>query len=290
LRFDFSHFERVSTDELRQIEDRVNDVIQSNVQKGEDVEVPIKDAMARGAMALFGEKYGDTVRVITFDPDFSVELCGGIHVMATGEIGLFKFVSEGSVAAGIRRIEAVAGSEAIAYLHREMDELSRVRGQFKSLQRPSDEEVSDLLSANKQLEKNLSALRIKALSADLDRFVEDGEKIKDTTVIVGELDSLDMNMLRSLAEQLKAKMSPNSVGVLGTADAKAGKAYLACCVTVDLVEKKTLSAGDIVGILAKKLGGGGGGRPELATAGGRKPDKLGEVLQSTGSVVAELLG
>jgi len=290
LRFDFSHFERVSTDELRQIEDRVNDVIQSNVQKGEDVEVPIKDAMARGAMALFGEKYGDTVRVITFDPDFSVELCGGIHVMATGEIGLFKFISEGSVAAGIRRIEAVAGSEAIAYLHREMDELSRVRGQFKSLQRPSDEEVSDLLSANKQLEKDLSALRIKALSADLDRFVEDGEKIKDTTVIVGELDGLDMNMLRSLAEQLKAKMSPNSVGVLGTADAKAGKAYLACCVTVDLVEKKTLSAGDIVGILAKKLGGGGGGRPELATAGGRKPDKLGEVLQSTGSVVAELLG
>jgi len=210
--------------------------------------------------------------------------------MATGEIGLFKFVSEGSVAAGIRRIEAVAGSEAIAYLHKEMDELGRVRGQFKSLQRPSDEEVSDLLSANKLLEKELSALRIRALSEDLDRLVEGGEKVQDTTLVVGELDGLDMNTLRSLTEQLKEKMSQNSVGVLGTADTKAGRVYLACCVSEDLVEKKMLSAGDLVGVLAKELGGGGGGRPELATAGGRHPEKLVEVLQSVASVVGEMLG
>lgn len=290
LRFDFSHFERVSPDELRQIENRVNEVIQSNVAKGEELDVPIDDAMARGARALFGEKYGDTVRVITFDPNFSVELCGGIHVDATGEIGLFKFVSEGSVAAGIRRIEGVAGSEAIAYLHREMDELGRVRGQFKSLQRPTDEEVSDLLSANKKLEKELSALRIHAMYADLDRLVEGGEKIQDTTLVVGELDGLDMNTLRSLAEKLKDKMSSNSVGVLGTADAKAGKVYLACCVSTDLVEKEVLNAGEIVGVLAKELGGRGGGRPDLATAGGHQPAKLGEVLQSVASVVGEMLG
>ncbi|MBN4056381.1 alanine--tRNA ligase, partial [Rhodothermus sp. AH-315-K08] len=162
LRFDFSHFSRVSPDELRSVERLVNEVIQRNAPKQEELDVPIKDALARGATALFGEKYGDFVRMITFDPDYSVELCGGIHVDATGEIGVFRIRSEGSVASGIRRIEAVAGNDAVDFLHLELDELVRVRGQFKSLQRPSDEEVADLVEANKRLAKELEAMRQEA--------------------------------------------------------------------------------------------------------------------------------
>ncbi len=290
LRFDFSHFERVSPEELRRIEDRVNEVIQLNVPRGEEVDIPIEEALARGAMALFGEKYGETVRMITFDPDYSVELCGGIHVEATGQIGLFKFVSEGSVAAGIRRIEAVSGREAIDYLHNELDELHRVRGQFKSLQRPSDEEVSDLLSANRKLEKKLSALRLKALSGDLDRLIENAQMIGDVRLVVGEIAGVDMNALRALTETLREKVGEGTVGVIGTADSDEGKVYLASCVSDDLIEERKLNAGKLVGILAKELGGGGGGRAELATAGGRMPEKLSAVLQSTAEIVGRLLG
>jgi len=290
LRFDFSHFERVSTEELRRIEDRVNEVIQLNVQCEEELNIPIEEALARGAMALFGEKYGETVRMITFDPEYSVELCGGIHVNATGEIGLFKFVSEGSVAAGIRRIGAVSGREAIDYLHNELDELHRVRGQFKSLQRPSDEEVSDLLSANKNLEKNLSALRLKALSGDLDKLIENAQMIGDVRLVVGEITGVDMNALRALCESLREKVGEGTIGVIGTADSDAGKVYLASCVSDDLVAGEKFNAGKLVGILAKELGGGGGGRPELATAGGRMPEKLSSVLESTAEIVGEMLG
>ncbi len=165
LRFDFSHFEKVGPEDLKAIEDRVNAVIQRNIAKQEDRDVPIKEALSRGATALFGEKYGETVRMITFDPEYSIELCGGIHVGATGEIGLFRFTSEGSVAAGIRRVEAVAGMDALTYTRNEADELGRVRGQFKTLQRPTDEEVADLLARTKALEKEAEGLRIEALRA-----------------------------------------------------------------------------------------------------------------------------
>jgi alanyl-tRNA synthetase len=287
LRFDFSHFERVTPDELRRVEQRVNEVVQRNISKGEDRDVPIKDAIARGATALFGEKYGDAVRVITFDPAYSVELCGGIHVDATGEIGIFRFTSEGSVAAGIRRVEAVAGTDAVAYLHGELDELGRVRGQFRSLQRPSDQEVADLLDANKRLEKELERVRAEALAGNLAAFIDNAVDVGGVKLARGRVVGADMNSLRGLGEELRSRLGDSAVGVLGSTDG--AKAYLVVTVSDDVI-KRGVQAGKLVGSLAKIVGGGGGGRPNLATAGGKVPAKLGEAIDAAGPALAEMLG
>ena len=289
IRFDFSHFERVSSDELRRVEDRVNEVIQRNVGLQEERDVPIKEALDRGVRALFGEKYGELVRVITFDPEFSMELCGGIHVGATGEIGLFKFRSEGSVAAGVRRIEAVAGHDALEFISGEIGELGRVRTQFKSLQRPSDEEVADMLARAKQLEKEIESLRFEAQVGKLDELLAGSRQISDVNLIVGRLEGLDMPGLRSVVETLANKMGSTSVGIIGTADEAQGKVYLACAVSEDLISGRGLDAGKIVGQLARLVGGGGGGKPDLATAGGRQPENLGDALESAERVLSEMM-
>lgn len=290
LRFDFAHFERVSPAELRTIENRVNEVIQANIARREDRDVPIEEALSRGATALFGEKYGDRVRVITFDPDYSVELCGGTHVGATGEIGLFRFTSEGSVAAGIRRVEAVAGMDALEYVRRELEELSRVRGQFKSLQRPSDEEVADLIDAQKRMEKQVDALRVASLEQELGGIVSSAENIGGVRVATGRVDAPDIDTLRTLGEKLRDRLGAGAVGVLGTADEAEGKVYLCCSVADDVVSDQGLKAGDLVGSIARIVGGGGGGRPTLATAGGRQPEKLDEALGAVAAYVRENIG
>ncbi|GIV59239.1 MAG: alanine--tRNA ligase [Rhodothermaceae bacterium] len=289
LRFDFSHFERVTPEELRAVERRVNEVIQRNVAKLEERDVPLKEALDRGAMALFGEKYGDRVRVITFDPDFSVELCGGIHVDATGEIGLFRFVSEGSVAAGVRRVEAVAGLDALRYLDRELDELERVRGQFKTLQRPADEEVADLIEEKKRLEKALEEAKQARLAAGLDALIGQARRLGDVRLVSGRVEPADMSTLRALGETLRDRLGGGAVGVLGTVDPEGGKVYLVATVSDDLVARG-LQAGKLVGVLAKRVGGGGGGRPTLATAGGRNPEALDEALAAAETVLREMLG
>ncbi len=288
LRFDFSHFERMSADELRGVERRVNEVVQCNIVRTEERGIPLQEALDRGAMALFGEKYGDTVRVITFDPAYSVELCGGQHVEATGEIGVFRFVSEGSVAAGVRRVVAVAGLDAVNHLHGELDELGRVRDQFRSLQRPSDEEVAELLAQNRRLEKALEETRHAALASRLAEFLERSVSVGDVRLVIGQVDSADMNALRSLGESLRERGGAGTVGVLGATDPDGTKAYLAVSVSDDLV-KRGLQAGKIVGQLAAMIGGGGGGRPQLATAGGRTPDQLGRALAAAPDMVREML-
>ncbi len=289
LRFDFSHFERVEPDVLRRVEDRVNQVIQANIQRVEERDIPVQEALSRGAMALFGEKYGEFVRVITFDSQYSIELCGGLHVERSGDIGLFKFVSEGSVAAGIRRVEAVAGVDALEYVTGQMDELSRVRSQFKSNQRPSDEEVADLVSANKRLEKALETERLAGLEAKLGTLFDSGIQVGGIRLIRGTFEGVDMNQLRTLGQGLKEKMDGESIGILGSRDTENGKVYLVCAVADDLVAARGLSAGSIVGQLAKLLGGGGGGKPGLATAGGKKPELLDSVMESSSEIIAQLL-
>jgi alanyl-tRNA synthetase len=239
---------------------------------------------------LFGEKYGERVRVITFDPDYSVELCGGIHVDRTGELGLLKFVSEGSVAAGIRRIEAVSGRAALGFVHRELEELRQVRGQFRSLQRPSHEEVADLISEHKRLEKDLAGARMAALSAELERILANATMVGDIRIAVGRLEGADAGTLRDLAEKLRGRAGEKTVGILGSADTEAGKVYLAASVSGDLVAGGKVAAGKLVGVLARDLDGGGGGRPELATAGGKSPEKLPGVLASAPKIVSEMLG
>jgi alanyl-tRNA synthetase len=159
LRFDFSHFEAVGEDTLRDLERQVNAAIRRNIRKREDREVPIDEAKERGAMALFGEQYGDRVRVITFDPSYRIELCGGTHVDATGEIGLFRFLSEGSVASGVRRIEAVAGEAAFDHVESQLNEFTQARRQFRSLQDPLPDAIARLQDERDALQEQVEELR-----------------------------------------------------------------------------------------------------------------------------------
>ena len=241
-----------------------------------------------GAMALFGEKYGEHVRVITFDPNWSVELCGGTHARATGEIGLLRFLSEGSVAAGVRRVEAVVGEDALETLYREVDALERVRGQFKGLQRPVEEEIGELIARNRQLQAEMEQLRAQRLESGLDAFISRSVEVGGVRVITGRVEPVEMDTLRNLGQSLRDRLPAQSVGVLGTVDPAGEKVYLVAVVTDDLLSEKKLQAGKIVGVLARHVGGGGGGRPALATAGGRDAGKLDEALAATADVVREM--
>ncbi len=289
LRFDFSHFEKVSDEELKAVENRVNAVIQRNIAKQEDRDVPIKEALSRGATALFGEKYGEKVRMITFDPAYSIELCGGIHVNATGEIGLFRFTSEGSVAAGIRRVEAVAGMDALLFTRQEAEELARVRGQFKTLQRPTDEEVADLLARTKSLEKEAESLRIEALRGKISSLIDGAHAVSGIKLITGRVDGADGNALQTLVSDLRDQVGDGHVCLLGSADMDAGKVMLCAAVSDDLISGKGLQAGKLIGQVARLVGGGGGGRPQLATAGGKQPEKLDEALLAAPRILSDML-
>lgn len=289
LRFDFSHYGKMTEEELRDCEQRINEMIQRNIEADVEKDVPIEEAKARGAMMFFGEKYGDRVRVVTFDPDYSVELCGGTHVGASGEIGLFQFVSEGSISSGVRRVEAVVGNAGVDFLTKERAALEGVRSQFRTLNRPVEEEVADLLSQSKRLEKELERVRLLALSGQLDTFVSDAVEIDGLRVAVGKVSGVDAGVLRDLGEQMRTKLGDSAVGVLGSPDMEQGKVYLVASVSENVVSGRGLRAGDLVGRLARQLDGGGGGRPTLATAGGKKPEALDDVLGEVGKVVQELL-
>ncbi len=287
LRFDFSHYERVLPVQLKEIEHLVNESVQRNIKKKEERHVPREEAVARGAMALFGEKYGEHVRVITFDPEFSIELCGGTHVAATGEIGLFHFISESSVAAGVRRIEAVTGIDALRHVTAELEQLERTRSHFRTLGRPVDEEIAELLEGKKALEKELDALRTDQLASGLGSIAASAQTVGSVRVAAGRIPATDMNTLRDLATQLIEKMGTGSVCVLGTEDPEGGKVYLAAAVSEDVLKTTSLKAGNLVGALAKRVGGGGGGRPNLATAGGRQPENLDAALAAAVDVVRD---
>jgi len=284
MRFDFSHFERVSDEDLREVEVRVNEAIQRNISLSEDRDVPMKEAMERGATALFGEKYGERVRIISFDPDWSMELCGGTHVAATGEIGQFWITSEGSVAAGIRRIEAVAGMDAHRWVQSRLDELDRTRALFKSLQNPVDEEVEKLLLAGRERERELQEMRQRVLAAQSSRLLESARPVGDMHLVTGILEGADMDALRSATEALRERAGDDYVLVLGSRADDEGKVYL-CASVADNLVGRGLAAGKIVGALAKHVGGGGGGRPTIATAGGKKPENLQNALDAVESLI-----
>ncbi len=288
LRFDFSHFERVTPDQLRAVEAWVNGFVQDNVARQEDRDVPIEEALGRGAMALFGEKYGERVRVITFDAQRSVELCGGTHVGATGEIGVFRFVSEGSVAAGVRRVEAVTGMDALAHLWSETDELARVRGLFRNLSRPADAEIEALLEAQRVLERALEKARRAGLESQLDGFARHARAVGDARLATGRLDGAGMDALRDLAQVLVQGLGEGGVALLVGADETGEKANLALAVG-DALVARGVQAGKLIGVLARRVGGGGGGRPALATAGGRDVGGLDAVLAQMPTLLAEAL-
>ncbi|MDG5767221.1 alanine--tRNA ligase [Balneolales bacterium ANBcel1] len=286
LRFDFSHYEPVSPDALNEIEELVNENIRRNIPMEEKRDVPVEEAKKSGATMLFGEKYGERVRIVTFDPDYSKELCGGTHVNATGEIGYLRLVSESSVAAGIRRIEAVGGSVADEYLRREKQVLLKVRQLLGSSAGRPDEEIAKLLDEKKQLEKELRKLSQLQAGLTLDRLI--GNPVttgKGIRLVAGEMEGADMGALKQMGYDALQKTGENTVIILGARDTEKGKVYLMAAVTEDLVADG-IKAGALVGTLAKTVGGGGGGQPNLATAGGKQPEKLPEVFDQAKSLLS----
>ncbi|MEP1150194.1 MAG: alanine--tRNA ligase [Balneola sp.] len=299
LRFDFAHFEAVTEDELKVIERRVNEKIQENLDV-RDVEIDIEKARDSGAMMLFGEKYGDLVRVVSIGKrkhssdgnfpqinDFSKELCGGTHVKATGEIGYFRFTQETSVAAGVRRIEAVCGKAADELLRNEnelLKEIKAVIGQSTDLVG----DIKKLQEEKKSLEKELSAQNLQNTGAKLAELLSNPEKIEgDIKLVKGEIPGADMDMLKQLGYDSLEKSSTETVTVLASKDEEEGKVYLMVAVTQDLISNKGLKAGALVGQLGRLVGGGGGGQPNLATAGGRNPEKLEEALLKVNEIITE---
>ena len=289
LRFDFSHFERMTDDERQRVEDRVNALVLANTAKVEERDVPLAEARERGATALFGEKYGERVRVVAFGPE-SVELCGGTHVGATGEVGLVRITSESSVASGVRRVEAVAGEAALAWLRGELDELAAARAQFKQIPDGLGLAVEGLQHDLKALEATVAGLRAQQAAAGLDGVLKAALDVDGVRVATGEIAGADPDTLRGLAETARERLAATGgAGVAVFGSAGDGKASLACSVTDDVVARG-VQAGTLVGALAKRVGGGGGGRPTLATAGGKDPDGLPDALAAAADEVRRMLG
>jgi len=272
LRFDFSHFEAIKPEQLKALEERVNAEIRRNTAV-EIEETDIDSAKAKGAMALFGEKYGDSVRVLTMGSGFSVELCGGTHVNRTGDIGLFKITSEGGVAAGVRRIEAVTGAQALAYLNDAEEQLKEAANLVKGSRENLLDKLGGLLERNRQLEKELEQLKAKAASAAGDDLASSAVEIKGARVLAARLDGLDGKALLALVDQLKNKLGSAVILLGGVLD---GKVVLVAGVTQDLTAR--LKAGDLMRQAAAAVGGKGGGRPDMAQGGGTEPARLDEAL------------
>jgi len=283
LRFDFSHFQRVSEEELQQIEDMVNAKIRENIRREEERELPLEEAKASGALMLFGEKYGERVRVITFDRDFSRELCGGTHVQATGEIGQFKILSENAVAAGIRRIEGVTAGQAQNYLKKELQALHELRLLLKN---PQDvvKNVAALQEENKSLKKELERLRAEQANALKGQLKEKVEQVNGISLLSEAVPLDDSNAIKTLSYQLEEELG-NAFIALG-AEIK-GKPQLMITISKELTEAKGLHAGNIIRELAKEIKGGGGGQPFFASAGGKDSAGLARALAKAREMLEE---
>ncbi len=272
LRFDFSHFEAVTSEQLKALEDIVNTEIRLN-SPVEIEETDIETAKRKGAMALFGEKYGDRVRVLTMGGGFSVELCGGTHVKRTGDIGLFKIISEGGVAAGVRRIDAVTGGQALAYLNGAEEQLKEAAMLVKGSRDNLLDKLGAVLERNRQLEKELEQLKAKAASAAGDDLAGSAVEIKGVKTLSARLDGLDGKALLALVDQLKNKLGSGVILLGGVQDEKV---VLVAGVTQDLTAR--LKAGELMKQAAAVVGGKGGGRPDMAQGGGTDSARLDEAL------------
>jgi len=283
LRFDFSHYEPVTAEQLQEIEDIVNDEIRMN-RGAETNVVSYDDALESGAIALFGEKYGDKVRVLRLG-DFSLELCGGTHVDRTGDIGVFKITSEGGVASGVRRIEGVTGKGALSWIHSNQRALGDVADLLRSQPAQARTKVEHLLKRNKELEKELVAAKQALVTGQTSDQSENIQEIAGIKVLATRMDGADAKTLRDAVDRFKDKLQ-SAVIVLGSVDG--GKVRLAAGVTKNNVER--IRAGDVIRPVAEQVGGKGGGRPDFAQAGGSKPEALDQALESVTAWVAAQLG
>ena len=282
LRFDFSHFEPVTAGQLETIENMVNEQIRANLPV--DTQLMKQDeAMAAGAMALFGEKYGDVVRVLSMG-DFSVELCGGTHVSRTGDIGLFKITTETGIAAGVRRIEAVSGPGAIQWMRDIGQQLERVASLVKSSRDDVENKVRQLVEKNRKLEKDIGALQSKLSSSQGSDLASQAQDIDGIKVLAARLDGVDPKSLRDTMDQLKNKLGSAAV-VLAAVNGE--KINLVAGVTKDQTQR--IMAGNLVNVVAQQVGGKGGGRPDMAMAGGNDPSALDAALASVPDWVRQQL-
>jgi alanyl-tRNA synthetase len=277
-RFDFAHNQPVTADEIREIERRVNDEILENAATNATV-MAIDDAQKSGAMMLFGEKYGDEVRVLTIGS--SKELCGGTHVGRTGDIGLFKVVSEGGVAAGVRRIEAVTGAGALARIQAQEVLLEAAASAARAPATELPERVGQMQEQVKSLEKELARLKSKLAASAGDDLASQAVDVKGIQVLAAMLDGADVAGLRETMDKLKDKLGTAAIVLSSVAD---GKVTLIAGVTKDATDR--IKAGELVNMVAQQVGGKGGGRPDMAQAGGTQPDQLPAALASVADWVA----
>ncbi len=290
LRFDFSHFAQVADEELQEIEDIVNREVLSNARVETLEDVPIDVAVNEyHAMALFGEKYGDKVRVVKLSDGFSTELCGGTHTAATGEIGLFKLTSEGAVSSGVRRIEAISGLGSLSTFRRDF-EVAKLAGQYV----PTVDNLADGLRAKfasqeeemKRLRRELDEMRMKSAAGALDEALSHAVEVKGVRLVTLRADALERGQLRTLVDNLKQKLGEGVV-VLASAQPE-GKVAIIAGVTPGLVQR--IQAGKLVGAVAKLVGGSGGGKPEIAEAGGKDQAQIDTALKAAPGIAGDLLG
>ncbi len=283
LRFDFTHFEGIELDRLQDIERKVNQFIQSNAPVCTEVK-PLSEARAAGAMALFGEKYEDNVRVVSVG-DISMELCGGTHVAQTGVIGCFKVLSETSIASGVRRIEAVAGEPCIDVIQQRDRSASQTAQMLNASVDTLPERVEAVLEENRRLQREVAKWKQAAATGGSVDYMSRVQDVNGIKVLASEVEGQDAAGLRMVMDTLREKLA-SGVIVLGSAEE--GKAMLCVAVSKDLTSR--VKAGDIIKQLAPMVGGGGGGRPDMAQAGGKSPEKLPEALGKACEVVQSLLG
>ncbi|MGB8319220.1 MAG: alanine--tRNA ligase [Ignavibacteriaceae bacterium] len=271
LRFDFTHYTKLSEGEVKEIETIVNEKLRENIPLQHHRNIPFDEAKKMGALMFFGDKYGDKVNVVQFG-DFSKEFCGGTHVKNSSQIGLFKIISESSISSGVRRIEAVTGLGVENYINSQINHIKK-----------SEEKIAGLIDEKKKLEKEISELRLQSKMGQLDSVLSKPIDLNGIKIYKAELNVENMDELKSFGDELRNK-TKGAVGVLiSKID---NKAAIVCIVSDDLIKEKKLSAGKIVGELAKIVGGGGGGRPHLATAGGKDTSQIPQALKNVEKIVS----
>ena len=282
-RFDFSHFSAMTAEELKQVEEKVNAKIAEAIPVQTDV-MTVEEAKKTGAMALFGEKYGETVRVVSMG-DFSKEFCGGTHVKNTSEIVAFKIISESGVAAGTRRIEALTGNHVFEYYSKLEEELQAAAAVVKSTPANLIERLEKLMAEMKELQSENESLKSKAAQNALGSVMDQVQEVKGVKLLATSVDGVDMNGLRDLGDNLKGQLGEGVVVLASSCD---GKVNLVAMATEEAIAKGA-HAGNLIKAIAAKVGGGGGGRPNMAQAGGKNPAGIPDAISEVKTALEGML-
>ena len=285
LRFDFSHFQKVTKEEISMIESLVNEKIRENIPLQESRSISIEEAQKAGAMMLFGEKYGEKVRMITFDPMYSVELCGGCHVQNTAKIGFFKIIAESAVAAGVRRIEAITSNAADEWLKGQLEELSEIK---LLLNNPKDirSQIQSTLDLNKELQKEMEELKLEKALSQKAQLINEAIEKDGVKIICRKLEINDGKIIKNLAYSIGKEMM-NCIVVFGYLENF--KPNLMCYIDEGLVNSRSLNASQLIRQIAKNIEGGGGGQAFFATAGGKNPEGLEKAIKEAIELINDLI-